>query len=297
MSIVWTASLQHYRVLGSSSPLAFEAKCSQLPQDGKITSGISAVFVDVLRATTTLVAVAAAGCPGIYVDVKPKEGSYPFVPPAGLDNVEPWIYGGELDGAPVAGVGASGEPVYGVIGNSPCSIVRSNFAGSYLRFFSTNGSRALTALARAKMKSIHALCLANIDFTVQAVLRRRPDRIWFTCGGFYGSSSIEDIVASGLAIKRLIDAGFAAANDLDDEARQMLVLGELFSDGESIRHETLTTELRGAQVGRLLTSIGHGDDIRASVCGIGMLDQTLWNDMANVSLAADEPVKPFVLVE
>ncbi|MDQ0466232.1 phosphosulfolactate phosphohydrolase-like enzyme [Caulobacter ginsengisoli] len=294
-SVVWTGSLNHYRILGSQAPTGFERKFEHFPTD--IAQHTCAVFVDILRATTTLVGVAAAGCKGIYVDIKPKTGDYPFVPPHGLAHLGRWVFGGELDGKPIIGKDEQGHPIPGIIGNSPCSITKTDFADTYLRFFSTNGSRALGVLVAAHFRSIHALSLANIETTVDAILRRKPDRIWFTCGGFYGSGSLEDNIASGIAINSLLSRGFTSPELLDDEAHQMLVLGRYYLERQFFRADAVEIKLREAQVGRLMHDIGHQADIGAAVSGRGLRDPDLWSKMAEISLVADPSDRPFVYPE
>ena len=79
-SIIWDKSLSHYKIFGSCSPATFEEKLLQVQKgnnddrvkDLKRLNNSAAIFVDVLRATTTLIAVGASGTKGIVVDKKPN---------------------------------------------------------------------------------------------------------------------------------------------------------------------------------------------------------------------------------
>ncbi|WP_174186443.1 2-phosphosulfolactate phosphatase [Nocardia barduliensis] len=292
-SVVWRGSLSSFKIFGSLAPAAFDDKRQHFPHfDASATSG---VIVDVLRATTSLVAITGAGCRGVYVDVKPKTGDYPFIPPNPLP-IQPgeWIYGGELNGRPIRGVDADGNPIDGVIGNSPREVRPAAFEGKLLRFFSSNGSKAIQSMMHAGLKSAHVMCLANIESTVEAVLSYHPDRIWLSCGGFYGSGSMEDSIACGIAISDLIKRGFATEHEIDDDAQHMLMAARWYLREGCLATEELIAKLRNQQVGRLLTDIGHGGDIEAAVAGIGMQGR-LWDDMAAVKLKLATNDHPFLV--
>ncbi len=294
-SVVWRGSLSTFRIFGSLAPSAFDDKREHFPHlDASTTSGI---IVDVLRATTSLIAIVGAGCRGVYVDVKPKSGEYPFEPPKSLDHLRAdWVYGGELNGQPIQGIDPDGKPVRGVIGNSPTEISPGAFDDKLLRFFSSNGSKAIRSMMRAELGSAHVMCMANITSTVEAVLACRPERIWLACGGFYGSGSMEDSVACGIAISRLIDCGFASEYEIDDDAQHMLMVARWYLYGDQIAANELIVKLRNQQVGRLLADIGHERDIDAAVAGTGMKG-SLWGDMASVRLKLATNEYPFLVPE
>lgn len=291
---VWGLSWRDFKIHGCSSPHAFGQKLLQVPQaDPPVLRNAAAIFIDILRATTTFVAIAAAGCDGIYVDVKPKDRRFRFMPP--LEGGT-WVYGGEQYGHPILGETDSGELVEGIIDNSPLSVREKMFTGKSLRFFSSNGARALNSLASASFRSIHALSFANIDATVRSVIAQHPERVWVTCGGFHGAASLEDSVAAGFAIKRLLDVGFAGTDEIDDEAEAMLILALHFSDDTGLDEERLVERLGTKQVARLINPFGHINDVRACVRGEG-LQHGMWDAMRNVSLVADTPNAPLLIAE
>jgi phosphosulfolactate phosphohydrolase-like enzyme len=281
-SIIWDLSLKHYRVFGSCSPATFIEKLGQVntASESSNLDSSAAVFVDILRATTTLVAVAASGCRGIVVERKPSDGKYSFVAP--FLPTEQWVFGGELNGGPISGYDLNGRKVRGVIDNSPLTASRSIFDHKYLRFFSTNGATAFEALSVAKFSAIYALSLANIEATAQALVGMNPARIWLVGGGFYGGATIEDSVAAGFLIKRLIELNFIKREELDDEAEAMRIHALYFHEGNEFLATELLTRLKIGQVARLLSKKGHEKDVVACINGKGMKQS--WEDMKSVAL-------------
>ncbi len=292
-SIIWEKSLSHYKILGSCSPATFKQKLEQVPyEEGMLKSSV-AVFIDILRATTTLIAVAASGCKGIVVDKKPKSGEYLFEAPFKQD--ETWIFGGELNGAPIKGRDSSGRDSLGVIDNSPLTAKASIFENKYLRFFSTNGAEAFDSLANAKFDAIYALSLANIEATAKAIMERQPERVWLVGGGFYGGSTIEDSVAAGFLIKRLVQLGIANPEELDDEAETMRIHALYFHQGKEFLDQELLDRLKNGQVSKLLTELGHGKDVIASINGTGMKET--WSEMKSIALVCRDMEKRVLVPE
>ncbi len=129
----------------------------------------------------------------------------------------------------------------------------------------------LQAVIDGGMPVICAMSIANVEATVEYILSTAPDRVWLTCGGFYGAATLEDSVAAGLAIELLIERGYATEDQLDDEARSMLMQGRYFTSVEGILlKEELVQKLNLAQVGQLLIGVGRKDDIRAAITGEGI---------------------------
>lgn len=292
-SVVWENSLSRFKVYGSQTPKAFTDKRQQVPNDE--ASSVAAVFVDVLRATSTLLAVGAAGCAGIYVSVKPQAAAlFPFVAPGGAPRDREWVFGGELHGEPIEGEDDLGVRSTGVIANSPLEASAAVLGGKYLRFFSTNGSEILQSVIGGQIPSVYAMALANVESTVDALVREEPARVWFTCGGFYGSQVLEDSVVAGLAIDRLLERGFATEQELDDEALSMLMLARLFKVSGAFDPEVLLARIKVSNVGRLLSEIGRQDDLRAAITLEGF-DNSLLENMRQLVLKVDSSIGPFVV--
>jgi phosphosulfolactate phosphohydrolase-like enzyme len=223
---------------------------------------MAVIEIDILRASSTLHACIAAGSRGIVLAIKPATGGYDLTPPFGEAN--DWNYGGEENGLPIPG---------GIIGNSPLVDPESNvLMGKYLKFFSTNGARALASIYQAGVGGIFLASLANIEITVLDAIRRGFETIWFVCGGFYGSGTLEDTVCAGRGIRALLESGSIAHDRLDDESRIALHAASPYMDDEC-----LVADLRLSQVGLLLRHIGREADLEA-VVGRGM-GTDLWRRM------------------
>jgi phosphosulfolactate phosphohydrolase-like enzyme len=254
-------ALAGYGIFTSSTPASFDRKMAHVPSAQRST--VAVIMIDVLRATTTIHACIAAGSRGVVLAVKPNARNYDLTPPFG--DVEDWIYGGEENGLPIPG---------GAIGNSPLFDEERNvLVGRYLKFYSTNGARALAAIDDAGVGGTFLASLANIELTVLEAINRGFEIIWLVCGGFYGSSTLEDTVCAGRGIRSLLESGSIAPDRLDDESRIALhtASGYAQDDGD------LVADLRRGQVGILLRHIGREADLQA-VVGRGM-NTDLWRRM------------------
>lgn len=244
-------ALSAFNTFCSATPEAFEAKVREIPPERMCDTAI--FLVDILRASTTLTAVGAAGVAAVKVEVKPTDGGDPFATPP--TDTEVWIGGGEENGRPIDGA---------AVGNSPLEVQPSQFLGAYLRFLSSNGARAGRAAERAGSRDIYITCMSNYQAAVAAAVARCK-RFMIACGGFYRSGTLEDTVCAGRIIEWLMRLGAASLDSLDDEALIALATARAYSDDEH-----LVRTLEGGQVGRLLSEIGRGEDIRAVVTGDGV---------------------------
>lgn len=214
-------ALSGYNTFCCGTPAAFEAKAKHLP--AKMMAGTALIMIDVLRATSTLTAVGAADANGIHVAIKPTNGINPLTAPTKLFG--PWLGGGEENGKPIVG---------GCIANSPTEVSDGMFCGSWLKFVSTNGARAISVAETSGSDRLYLACLRNIHATVATAIIDGADRILFGSGGFYGSSTLEDTVCAGLGIKALIGRAFATLQTVDDEALMALSVANDFDDDEHL---------------------------------------------------------------
>jgi phosphosulfolactate phosphohydrolase-like enzyme len=246
----------------SSTPQAFDSKVAYLPSGRKI-----AVFVvDVLRATSTMLAVAASGAHAIAIGVKSKSGVEFPDPPSVMSNV---VFGGEKDGMALPG---------GEIGNSPMAISPMQFSGKSLYFVSTNGARGVVAASRLSGAEIFIVSMANIDVTVDAALLADCNSFVVVSGGFYQAATIEDQVCAGRIFEALFQRGALSPPALDDEARMAHVLAQAFQC-----NTCLLNTLHGQQVARLLSAVGRQDDVDAVITGKG-IHPDIWHAMKRTVL-------------
>ena len=141
-----------------------------------------AIAVDVLRATSTMATVLAAGGEAVQVF-------------SDLDQLmtvsEQWpsdkrLRAGERGGAKVAGF---------ELGNSPLDCTAELVAGKRLFISTTNGTRALQRIQNAPI--VLAAALINRAAVVKFLLEKQPQTVWIVGSGWEGSYSLEDTVCAG----------------------------------------------------------------------------------------------------
>lgn len=141
-----------------------------------------AIAVDVLRATSTMATVLAAGGEAVQVF-------------SDLDQLievsEKWpsvkrLRAGERGGSKVAGFD---------LGNSPLDCTPELVQGRRLFISTTNGTRALQRVQDAP--TVLAAALINRAAVVNFILEKQPQTVWIVGSGWEGSFSLEDTVCAG----------------------------------------------------------------------------------------------------
>ncbi|MDZ8183309.1 MAG: 2-phosphosulfolactate phosphatase family protein [Nostoc sp. ChiSLP02] len=141
-----------------------------------------AIAVDVLRATSTIATVLAAGGEAVQVF-------------SDLDQLiavsEQWpaekrLRAGERGGAKVAGF---------ELGNSPLDCTSELVEGRRLFISTTNGTRALQRVQDSP--NVLAAALINRASVVEFLLEKQPETVWIVGSGWEGSFSLEDTVCAG----------------------------------------------------------------------------------------------------
>jgi 2-phosphosulfolactate phosphatase len=141
-----------------------------------------AIAVDVLRATSTMATVLAAGGEAVQVfsdldllmEVSEK---WP---------AEKRLRAGERGGGKVDGF---------ELGNSPLDCTAELVEGRRLFISTTNGTRALQRIQDAPI--VLAAALINRASVVQFLLEKQPTTVWIVGSGWEGSFSLEDTVCAG----------------------------------------------------------------------------------------------------
>jgi 2-phosphosulfolactate phosphatase len=141
-----------------------------------------AIAVDVLRATSTIATVLAAGGEAVQVfsDLDQLIAVSEKWPP------EKRLRAGERGGAKVAGF---------ELGNSPLDCTAELVQGRRLFISTTNGTRALQRIEDSP--SVIAAALINRAAVVQFLLEKQPETVWIVGSGWEGSFSLEDTVCAG----------------------------------------------------------------------------------------------------
>jgi len=181
-------------------------------------SDTAAIVIDVLRATTTIVAALEAGCRGVVPIVSLED----TLAAAASGRYAPSLTAGERGGAPIPGLDH---------GNSPLEFSRARCEGRTLLLTTTNGSGALRAAADRGAASVRAGCLWNATAAADAAIASGSAAIAVVCAGTRAEFALEDAVTAGEIVAALGRRSNGRAIDLADSARAALAIRERVGDG------------------------------------------------------------------
>ncbi len=156
--------------------------------------GSVCVVIDVLRASTTIVAALANGCPSVIPVETPEEARE-------IARKRGCLLGGERNGLKVEGFD---------FGNSPFEYGPEKIGGRSIAFTTTNGTRAIQACAASD-----ALLVASFlnGTEVVRLLEKQKKGILIVCAGTRGKPSIEDTVCGGMLLDALHVRGGGEADE------------------------------------------------------------------------------------
>ncbi|HOX85650.1 MAG TPA: 2-phosphosulfolactate phosphatase [bacterium] len=197
---------------------------------------VNAVVIDVLRASTTIIAALENGCRQILA-VETVEQAFSLAKQFPRDQT---LLAGERGGRRVDGFD---------LGNSPYEFVREQVAGKTIVLTTTNGTRAIARAESAA--STRILALTNLNAVTAALLEENKP-VAVLCAGREGDFSQEDSVCAGLLVEKLLAArSDIQAGDGVEKARRL-----------AEKHKNnLVGMLQSTPHGRYLTSIGFGLDL------------------------------------
>ncbi len=178
---------------------------------GLALEGRAALVVDVLRATTTVVAACAAGCARI-VPVPDRDAALTAAARYAFGEV---LLAGERGGVMIAGFH---------LGNSPLEYAASRVAGRTIVFTTTNGTDAMLHAGRAAAAATAAL--VNAGAAARWALEQERDLV-ILCAGERRAFSLEDAVCAGIVVERMLEE--AGSLELTDAALAALRLGEHYA--------------------------------------------------------------------
>jgi 2-phosphosulfolactate phosphatase len=217
-------------------------------------AGTTAVVIDVLRATTTIVYALAAGAKAVVpcLTIEAARQAAAALPRGRA------VLAGERGGLPIAGFD---------LGNSPTEFTPQRIAGRVVVLTTTNGTKALLHCRRAERVLVGAF--ANLSALCEE-LDRCP-RVDLVCAGTDGRPTEEDLLLAGAIVERLAAAG---SWKLDDRAVGARAGWQDVARGAS--GDRLAAQLAAAMLisrgGRNLVHIGMARDIemaaRTDACGI-----------------------------
>jgi 2-phosphosulfolactate phosphatase len=205
-------------------------------------AGSTALVIDVLRASTSMVTALANGCQAL-------------VPVAEVDEARRRV--AAIPGALLAGE-RGGDPPEGFdLGNSPLEFTRERVDGRTIVFTTSNGTRALIAARAATAVGVAAF--ANLSAAAEWALGQGRS-IVLVCAGELGARSEEDEVCAGLLVDWVLSrqagavAGPAAVEAAAVGRRYAKDLARLGQDSPHARR--LAAKGRGLDVAACLTLDG-----------------------------------------
>lgn len=202
-------------------------------------TGKTAVVIDVLRATTTLVHALAAGATEIAPCREVDEARR-----LKAELGERAVLGGEREGLPIAGFD---------FGNSPSEYAPSRVRGKTLVFTTTNGTRALERCRHAR----RVLLGAFVNFSAVCRELAGEEEIALVCAGTDGEVTREDALLAGAIALDLFKSGSGC--ELNDQA-------EIAADAWQTAVRLMTDRplgmtLRASRGGKHLLETGQENDI------------------------------------
>ena len=221
-------------------------------------AGHTAVVIDVLRATTTIVHALAAGAKQVIPCLTVEDARAAAVRLAH----EKVLLGGERQGVRIEGFD---------LGNSPTEYTPATVGGRTIVFTTTNGTRAMMRCRQAGQVLLAAF--ANRS-AVLAALATEP-AVHIVCAGTGGVITREDVLVAGSLIAGLISR--SAAWELNDEAA---IARDAWLAVGANDQNALVSALEASQGGRNLLREGFPQDIAtaAQLDRFDVLPRLTWPD-------------------
>jgi 2-phosphosulfolactate phosphatase len=199
-------------------------------------AGTTAIVIDVIRATTTIVEALAAGARGVYPTVS-TEDALRIANSLGRDDT---LLCGERKGLKIPGFD---------LGNSPTEFTEQSVGGKRLVMSTTNGTRAF--LAAEDAERVLAASLLNLSAVVEAA--RGAESLAVVCAGRDGCFSLDDALTAGLLLRELGADPDGGPDELDDASRAVLSLAARFKPDLAL--------FRSTAAGAALVEVGLEADL------------------------------------
>ncbi len=199
------------------------------------------IVIDVLRATSTIVAALAHGATQIIPVSTVQEALQQRMP----DD----LLAGEHNGRPLAGCD---------YGNSPSSFTPARVAQRRLLLTTTNGTKAIVDAMKAHTLFIAAL--TNVHACAHAALKTGRHIVLY-CAGTKGAFALEDGLCAGVLLRmwRPYLPQNTPCNDLACAMEQLV--SPTFFPSEALLQAHVSAQLHGCASAHRLRTLGLGEDI------------------------------------
>jgi 2-phosphosulfolactate phosphatase len=199
------------------------------------------VVIDVLRATTTILAALDAGATAVVPCLTIRQARQ-LVQAAGGQR----ILGGERRGKKIPGFD---------LGNSPAEYTPAAVGGREIALTTTNGTRALYRCQQARQIALASF--TNRSAIVDRIARH--DTAHVLCAGTDGSVTMEDAWLAGSLLDEL---ALRTGEFLMNDAGQLCLAAWRQQGGRNTTNDQLYKGLCQSQGGRNLVTLGFHEDLR-----------------------------------
>ena len=203
---------------------------------GESHHGAVVVVIDVLRATSTILAALENGA----ARVLPVESVETATRLVSLSDRGDKLLAGEQKGQPIEGFD---------LFNSPSELDRETIAGRTIILATSNGTPAIAAAA-SKAGRLIICSILNVDAVAEEVSGQSD--LVIICSGNNGRIAGEDLLCAGFLLGALSPP--VETGSLDDSASIAMLLAEKYG-------EDIEGYLRSTDRGRQLIGLGYGKDI------------------------------------
>ncbi len=210
---------------------------SEMPESG--LAGRAVAVIDVLRASTSIIAALEAGAKEV-IPLASIEEATKLAESMGRETV---ILCGEREGNKINGFD---------LGNSPLEFTAEAVKGKSLLMSTTNGT---VAVARAKGAALLAIASFINAGVAAGLMAAQGCDVALICSGKLGRASLEDILCAGCIAKFMSDGNEAL--ELNDGAK---LARDLYDKHKSKLHKVI----KGSEHGSYLAGLGYLADIEYS---------------------------------
>lgn len=200
-------------------------------------TGKTTVVIDILRASSTIVAALS-------------NGAREIVPVASVEFAVK-VSGGMFGGQTLLGGERNTKKIQGfALGNSPLEYVPAIVSGKSIVLYTTNGSKAIV---KAKFSENLFICsFLNLNAVSTHMIKLNKD-FEILCAGKSSNYSAEDSICAGKLISEIIKNNSSV--ELSDSAKACLALNKTFG-------KSTLTMLKETEHGKLLLENGFEEDIK-----------------------------------
>jgi 2-phosphosulfolactate phosphatase len=205
--------------------------------DPAVVEGRTALVIDVIRATTTIVQAISNGARAVY-PTESSEEAIKLASSLGRDEV---LLCGERGGLRIDGFD---------LGNSPSEYEREVVEDQQLVMSTTNGTRAFVAAEHAER--VVPVSFVNLTAAAESAVADGPENLVVICSGKENRFSLDDAVCAGYLIREIQKVS-GVVPELGDAGRTTVELAQRFEPTEDF--------LKSTAAGRALVDVGLEADL------------------------------------